>query len=167
MRKKITVLCVVCFITSLTTFAAGPHQFGAGINYWKLQDRPSGYDKDGFSYYGLYRYNPKLWGYEIDLEYYPEDSIFSDSDAVWEPQAYVLVGKWVYGAAGVGWQFGESKLPNAPTYYLKAGFNFSIFPFMKLDINAQYKYQKLKDFEEDKDVNVDAITVGAALSIAL
>jgi hypothetical protein len=165
MRK--TLLFILCFTTGLTSFAAGPHQFGAGMNYWKLNDRPSSYDKDGFSYYGLYRYNRGFWGYEIDLEHYPEDSIFSNSDAVWEPQAYILVGKWIYGAAGVGWQFGESELPSSPTYYLKAGLNFSVFPFMKLDINAQYKYQKLKDFETDKNESVDAVTVGASLNIAL
>jgi len=166
MRTKILVLSIVCCITTLTAFAAGPHQLGAGINYWQLQDQPSGYDKDGFSYYGVYRYTPELWGYEIDFEYYPEDSIFSGSDAVWEPKAYALVGKWIYGAAGIGWQFGESELPSSPTYYLKAGFNFSFFPFLKMDINAQYKYQKLKDFESDKDVNIDAVVVGAALSFA-
>jgi hypothetical protein len=167
MSKKVILSFACLIIISATTFAAGAHQFGLGVNYWELQDRQSGYDKDGFSYYGSYRYNPKLWGYMINLEHYPEDTLFRSSNEVWEPQAYALIGKWIYGAAGIGWRFGESKLPETPTYYLKAGLNFSIFPLLKVDINAQYKYQKLKEFDRDRDVSADAVTVGVALSMAL
>jgi hypothetical protein len=171
MRTNIQVLLTACFITTLATFAEAqeqvakvPKQLGIGINYWRLNDRPGRYEKSGFSYYASYRSLPSFWGYEINLEYYPEDTVFTDSDAVWEPQAFVIIGTEFYGAAGVGWQFGESNLPNSPTYSFKAGYNFDFLSFLKMDINAQYKYHKLKDFDSGKKIDANSFGLGAAIS---
>ena len=166
--KRYAAIGIIFLAMSSTMLAAGPHQFGLGLNFWNTSNEPIDYDSSGISYVGTYRYTPGLWGVEANVEYYPEDSIYTDNDVVWEPQVLFVVGSWIYGAAGIGWPMGDNEIANKPAAYLKAGVNFSLLPFIKLDISGKYKYQRLKDFSDNnKKHTVDGFIVGVSLNIAL
>jgi hypothetical protein len=166
--KKYFAIGIMFLVMASTSFAGKTHQFGLGVNFWDTTDEPIDYDSSGMSYFGTYRYTPGLWGIEANLEYYPEDSVYTDNDVVWEPQALFVIGSWIYGAAGIGWPIGDSEIANQPAAYLKAGLNLSILPLVKLDISGKYKYQRLKDFSDNnKKHTVDGFVIGASINIAL
>ena len=143
---------------------AGEHILGIGANYWQtVDDIDFGeIDNSGLSTVVAYTYRPGgLIGFEFDVEYFGEGFAGTNRDVI-SPQAYVVVGRNFYVAAGIGTNY-SSDLEDEfsdPYYAAKMGINFSLLPHLGLDVNANYRFDAWGDLDE---VDTDTVFLGALL----
>jgi hypothetical protein len=163
-------------LTGLAAFAlaavparAGEHRIGIGYHYFETVDRihsPSGVDDKGHSVVFSYQYLPGgLLRFEGDLERYA-DGYSGSTTTAWAPQAYVLLGRGVYGGVGVGItksDFANGDTWSSPWYAAKVGLDLLLLPKIHLDINANYRNNA---FNELGHASTDAVTLGASLRLA-
>jgi len=142
----------------------GNNQFGVGVHYWTtvknidVQD----IDKNGFSYLAMYQYHYGWVGIEADLEWFQKGFGGATQD-IYQPQAYLILGKVIYAAAGIGGYYTDGKLADNPFYAFRAGLDIPLLPILHLDINANYRFENWDDLStEGKSVDTDTITLGAA-----
>jgi hypothetical protein len=173
MRKTISfavVAFVLAWLAAVPAAQAASHRLGVGANYWKtISDLDSTdvthINEDGLSWLASYQYAPKgIFKIEVDLEYYP--SLAVDGKTFWSPEAFVLVGGTIYAGAGIGTYYSDGVFNKTPFYMLRAGLDFSILPFLSLDINANYRFDDWSSFSTN-DLDTDTIRLGAALRFAL
>lgn len=133
-------------------------QIGVGAHYWvALDNLDTDFDDNALSYYVSLRYNPSLWGVEVNVEYYPKETLFRKE--AYEPQVFFILGSTLYGGIGVGWLYSDSDWADDPTYAFKAGFNIKLMDTIALDINANYKFTKFDEIDAD----LSTINLGAAV----
>jgi len=165
MKKILTGLCIAMLaIGSLPAWAGGAHRIGGGANYWtSVEDiDDSDVDEDGFSYLVSYQYRPGLLGLGIDAEMMP-DRYGEDTYA---PQAYLILGKGLYAAAGVGILLVDDEWAEDPFYSLRAGIDLELLPSIYLDINANYRFNETTDLEASTtDIDTDTVFLGAAVRL--
>lgn len=169
MRTK-ALSIVLCF--GLLGFAAGAmaadddNRLGVGAHYWTTVKNIDlhNVDEDGFSFMGTYQYWPSLIGLELDVEWFKSGFAGTDKD-VYEPQAYLLVGGLIYGAAGIGAYYSDNDWGDKPFYALRAGLNLELLPRLYLDLNANYRFEDWSGLK-GSDIDSDTITVGAAARVA-
>ena len=144
------------------------NQFGVGVHYWTTVKNidVNDVDKNGFSYLAMYQLHYGWVGIEADLEWFQKGFGGSDKD-VYQPQAYVILGKVIYAAAGIGGYYTDGKLADKPFYAFRAGLDIPLLPILHLDINANYRFENWDDLSTDgKSVDTDTITLGAAARLA-
>ncbi|MFT5697609.1 MAG: hypothetical protein ACI8ZB_000457 [Desulforhopalus sp.] len=169
MQKLVQTLLFIGLITMTATGAlAGDHRIGGGANYWvAIDDIEVGdnkLDDDGLSFFGSYQYWPGLFGLEVDVEFQPDRF---DESAI-SPQAYLLVGKGIYGGIGIGTTYTDGDFVDEPFFALKAGFNIELLPGIYGDIYGTYRFNDTADFDnEDTDIDTDTVFLGLAVRIAL
>lgn len=147
---------------------AADHFLGGGLEYWRTVDGlpgtgdVEGIEDDGSSWVLSYQYRPAgLFRFELDLEYF-EDGFAGSTETAIAPQAFVLVGKGIYGGIGAGFTFSDG-LDNDvsdPFYMGRLGFEFSLLGPIKLDLHATYRFDDW-DQLEDIDLDTDTYTFGA------
>ena len=144
------------------------HQLGVGVHYWTtvknidVQD----IDKNGFSYLAMYQYHYGWVGIEADLEWF-QKGFGGASQDVYQPQAYLILGKVIYAAAGIGGYYSDGKLADNPFYAFRVGLDIPLLPILHLDINANYRFENWDDLStEGKTVDTDTVTLGAAARLA-
>jgi hypothetical protein len=172
MRKilvfAVAALCLA-WLTSVPAALAGTHRLGAGANYWKTisdleVEDATDIDESGLSWLASYQYVPAgIFKLEIDLEYYPN---LAGEETLWSPEFFVLVGGTIYAGAGIGVYYDGEVFNDTPFYMLRAGLDFTILPFLSLDINANYRFNDWDSFDTD-DLDTDTIRLGAAIRFAL
>ena len=148
--------------------AAGDHQVGVGAHYWKALDDidTKDVDEDGFSYAAMYRYRYDWIGLEAGVEYFKK-GFGGAGEAVYQPQAYLLVGKVLYAGAGIGGYYTDGEWGDKPFYALRAGLDIPILPILHLDIQAHYRFEEWSDLSDKaKDIDTDTVTLGAAARLA-
>ena len=141
-------------------------RLGAGAHYWttvKNIDVDS-IDKHGFSWLGTVQYWPSWIGIEADVEWLQKGYAGAAKD-VWSPQAYLIVGKTLYGAVGIGGYYSNGEWNNKPFYAFRIGADLEVLPHVHLDINANYRFEDWSKLNTS-DVKSDTITLGAAARIA-
>ncbi|HEY8241718.1 MAG TPA: hypothetical protein VIH35_09740, partial [Kiritimatiellia bacterium] len=81
------------------------------------------------------------------------------------PQAYLFLGKVIYGGAGIGIGYYDGDFADDPNYYLRAGLDLEFIPGIFLDVSARYVVQDIEEVEDEVDDNVDTdtVTLGANL----
>ena len=144
-----------------------PHRLGIGAHYWTTVDNidDDNFDEDGIAWLASYQFWPSLIGLELAVEWLDKGFGGSDDD-VFLPQAYLLVGGWIYAAAGIGGYYSDGDLADDPFYALRAGLNLNILPSIYLDINANYRFENWDDLrDDDTDIDEDTITLGAAVRL--
>ncbi len=164
-RSLLLVAVSIILLASLATapVAAGEHRLGFGVHYWKsVEDFADelDVDEDGLAYIGSYQYYPGgILGFEFDLEYFDAGFAGATSE-VWSPQAYVIVGKGLYAGLGVGSNYADNFTDSFsdPFFAAKAGFNLPLLPHLRLDMNANYRFD---DWSELDQASSDTITLGA------
>ena len=167
MRIRILGL-LVCLIILCAAGARAGGRVGAGVTYWyALKDIDFGdFDRNGASWFLSYQSRGAyLIGWEADFEMMPEGFMASPKK-VYAPQAYVIAGTSLYGAAGIGWYYSDGDWADEPFYVLRAGMELTLLPTIYLDLSANYRFTKwgsLKD--EDVNVDTDTIMLGAALRL--
>ncbi len=157
---------LVCLIV---VSAAGAHaggRVGAGVTYWyALEDIDFGdFDRNGASWFLSYQSRGAyLIGWEADFEMMPE-GFMASPEKVYAPQAYVIAGTSLYGAAGIGWYYSDGNWADQPFYVLRAGMELTLLPTIYLDLSANYRFTKWGNLK-DEDIDTDTIMLGAALRL--
>ncbi|MFH1477087.1 MAG: hypothetical protein ABIH24_06330 [Verrucomicrobiota bacterium] len=144
------------------------NQVGVGVHYWTTVKNidVNDIDKNGFSYLVMYQYHYGWVGIEADLEWFQKGFGGAGQD-VFQPQAYLILGKVIYAAAGIGGYYSDGKLADNPFYAFRVGLDIPLLPILHLDINANYRFENWNDLSTDgKSVDTDTITLGAAARLA-
>ena len=147
--------------------AESPHQIGVGAHYWHTLDNidVDEVDEDGVSWIASYQYKPGYLGLGLDLEW-KEEGIAGSPESVYEPQDYLILGKDLYGAAGIGGYYFDGDFAEDPFYFFRAGVDLEVVPSLHLDIHAVYRFEKWDDVNADEsDIDTDTVTLGAALRL--
>jgi hypothetical protein len=141
-------------------------RLGAGANYWTTVKNldVATIDKHGYSLLGTVQYWPSWIGVEADLEWFKHGYAGAAQD-VWAPQAYLILGKTLYGAVGIGGYYSGSTWANNPFYAFRVGVDFEVLPRIHLDINGTYRFQDWSSLNTS-DVKSDTIMIGAAARVA-
>jgi len=161
--KKLLVLLLSVLLFSVAA-SAQTHRIGAGANYWVAVDDIDidDIDENGFSYLASYQFRPTLVGLQVDVEFLPD--LFGE-DAV-APAAYVIAGKAIYAAAGVGIINSDGDWADDPFFAFKAGLDLEVIPMVFLDISASYRFNPDIDIEDAvDDIDTDTVFLGAAARI--
>ena len=162
------MLCLSLLALAMTARAGenDNNRLGVGAHYWTTVDNLEDHDVDrrGFSWLGSYQYWPSLLGVELDVEWFPEGYAGAVKD-VYQPQAYLLVGKAIYAAAGIGGYYSDGDWGDKPFYALRAGLNLELLPSLYLDINGNYRFEDWSNLN-GSDIDTDTITLGAAARLA-
>jgi len=168
---------LIVLMLAALTWAASPRRaaadssIGFGIHSWRTVDdlRSEGFDhirRSGVSYLLSYQYSPgALLKFELDGEYFGQGFGGSTHYAI-SPQAFVLVGGFVYGGVGIGTIYSKDFANDfsSPFYVARAGVNLHLLPRFTLDVNANYHFHA---FNELKGVNTGTVTLGAIARIHL
>lgn len=143
------------------------HEFGAGMQYWKVLDDidVTNIDDSGFSYFVNYRY--RFHGplrFELVMERLPDRF----GEGAYAPQAFLLVGNQIYAGAGAGAIYTNGSFADEPFYALKAGVSLPLPLWLRLDLSAQYRFNDFADLrDEDRKIGTDTIFIGGALRLTL
>jgi opacity protein-like surface antigen len=146
--------------------AAGT-SIGAGLNYWHaLKNIDFGnFDRNGSSWFLSYQSRGDyLVGWEADFELLP-DGFMASPERVYAPQAYVILGRSITAAAGIGWYYTDGEWADQPFYALRAGVEFMLIPKVSLDVMGNYRFTDWGNLN-GKDINTDTIVLGAAVRLA-
>jgi hypothetical protein len=165
MKKLLNILLPAMLLSF--TFAAAPSvqagtRIGGGIHYLRtvgdIKDSP-GLDPNDVGIMGSILFTGTLLRLEGDVEAIPD---FGGSDKVmWQPQAYAMIGDFIYGGVGVGIGYFDGDWQTNPFYALRAGVDF-FAGGLDLDVFASYRFQKSSDLRYLGD-NLNSITFGALL----
>lgn len=145
---------------------AADHRIGGGVNYWVALDDVdvSDVDDDGFSYLVSYQYWPGLLGLEVDLEILPDRF----GETALAPQAFVLIGRNVYGGAGIGMQYRDGDFADEPFFAFRAGLNLELLPGVWGDFYGTYRFNDSTDLDDEAtDIDTDTVFLGAMVRLAL
>ena len=163
MKKYAFFLLLFC----LATAASAQHRAGLGVNYWRAVKnvKIDDIDKSGMSYLLTYQWKPSLIGVQADFEVLPD---YFGKDA-YAPAAYLVVGSFIYAAAGLGMTHLDGGWADDPFLALKVGVDIGL-PFVHLDVHANYRVNgKLREIDlgdELKKIGSDTVFLGAALRFA-
>jgi opacity protein-like surface antigen len=165
MKKVLVWMLVFGFAVGLTTARAqeDAHRIGVGVNYWfALDDLDSDIDENGFSYLASYQWRPSVIGLQLDFEMLP-DRFGEDAYA---PAAYVIFGKAIYAAAGVGIVNQDGDWADDPFFALKAGLDLNILANLYVDIAVSYRFDADTQLDDAvDDISTDTLFLGAALRL--
>lgn len=168
-----TWFATLAAVAALTTFggiaqaAESGHQFGVGAHYWTTIDKidVDNVDEDGVSWLATYQYKPGYLGLGLDLEW-KEKGFGGSPETVYEPQAYLILGKDLYAAAGVGGYYFDGDFAEDPFYFFRAGVDLEVVPSLHLDLHAVYRFEKWDDLDtESSNIDTDTVTLGAAIRL--
>ena len=168
MRFVILLAVASCVLTTAGTCPAhGETRLGGGIHYVRtlgdIKD-DSRFDNDAYNIMGSLQFSGGLLTLEADVEWIPN---YGGSDkSLWQPQAYLLLGGFIYGGVGIGIGHFDGEWQNDPFYALRAGVDFPLGP-LYLDVNVNYRFQSTKVFEDLDEIDTDAVTFSAVVRFEL
>jgi len=143
---------------------------GGGVHYWKaLKDiKLNDIDEDGLAWLASVQLPVgDILQVEGTLEVYPE-GFAGQKKTSYAPQAALVIGRGLYGAAGIGIAYADGDFADDPFYVFRAGFNIELLPNLYLDLNAQYRFMQWEDLEDkDNKVSADTIMLAALLRLKL
>jgi hypothetical protein len=151
--------------------AAADSSLGFGLHSWRtVKDlRHEGFGnirRSGVSYLLSYQYSPgALLKFELDAEYFDKGFGGSTHYAI-APQAFVLVGGFVYGGVGIGTIYSKDFSNNfsSPFYAARVGLDLHLLPRFSVDVNANYHFHA---WNELKGVSTGTVTLGALARLRL
>jgi hypothetical protein len=154
--------------------SGGWFQIGVGAHYWHTLEQiqsESSLSRDGIAWALSTRILPQYWIHlAAEVEQFPDEFVAgSGKDAeTYAPAGYLVVGKGLYGAVGIGGYYTDGTFGNEPFYALRAGLMTVVLPSLWIDVHANYRFANanVDDLDQElKKVNADTITLGAALRI--
>ncbi len=174
MTKKAPIAALVLAVLGWAAAArpaAADSSIGFGLHAWRTVDdlRSEGFSgirRSGVSYLLSYQYSPgALIKFELDGEYFAKGFGGSTHYAI-APQAFVLVGGFIYGGIGIGTIYSKdfSNDFSSPFYAARAGLNLHLLPRFDLDVNANYHFHA---FNELRGINTGTVTLGAVARIGI
>ena len=137
------ILCLGLLTIATSVWADDDaNTLGVGAHYWTALKNIDVHNVDdrGFSYLASYQYWPSWVGLEGDVEWFKSGYAGAVKD-VYEPQAYLLVGGFIYGAVGIGGYYSDDTWGSNPFYSFRAGLDLKVLPHVHLDINGNYRFE--------------------------
>lgn len=162
--KKWLVLILAGAIWQVAGAAQAEHRLGLGANYWVALDdiKINDIDEDGLSYLLSYQWRAALLGVQADLEILPD--LFGKDGVA--PAAYVVVGRTLYAALGIGMIHLAGGWADDPFVALKVGLDIELLPSLYVDLSASYRYngtiRELDVDDELKKIDTDTVFIGLA-----
>lgn len=143
--------------------AAAELRLGGGIHYLHtlgdIKDSEE-FDENAIGIMASATYGFAMLRVEGDVEFIPD---FGGSDeAMWQPQAYALLGDLIYGGIGTGIGYIDGDWQSQPFFALRAGVDF-VLAGLDLDAFASYRFQKEEDLKALGSDDLDTITFGALI----
>lgn len=143
-------------------------EIGVGANYWvAIEDAADeSFDEDGIGWMISTRYMATpYFGIGLELERSPDNYVQFD-EPIYCPAAYLIVGKGLYAALGVGTYFYDGEFYEDVFYALRAGIKAELLPSIILDINVNYRVDEWSGIRNvDDDIDTDNVILGAALRL--
>lgn len=164
MLKRFTVLFILVAViipaSGYLSSARCQHQLGGGIHYLEtlgdIKDVPE-WDSSSIGYIISYRYKMPLIKFEFDLEWVPD---YGGSDkTLSQPQMWLIVGGWIYGAGGIGGSYIDGAWLDNPFYGLRLGVDLTLAG-LNVDGFTSYQFQSTQVFEDIDQKDLDEITFG-------
>jgi len=154
----------VSWVGSAVDEAQCGHRFGGGLHYLRtvgdIKDEPE-WDPDAIGILASYQFSPPLLlTLEFDVEWLPNYG--GTDESMIEPQAWVLIGGFLYGGGGIGIGYINSDWQENPFYALRAGVNLVLLS-LNLDVFATYRFQSTGELEDFGTKDLDTITLGAVV----
>lgn len=170
MRRMVCLLAVAGALVGLVQSAEAEvdHRIGVGVHYWKKVGdiELDAIEEDGLGWMLTYQLRPEsLLKFEFDLEQLPEAFGGLDKE-VYAPQAYVLIGGWLYGAVGVGVYYSDGDFADNPFYAFRVGLDIPLLPFLYVDGNINYRFEDWDELDGE-DIDEDTLEVGVAVRLQL
>ena len=170
MHKR--TLSAILFAVGAICCHGGEHRVGFGARYWiSVEDVDIDHiDRTGLAYCATYQYRTDTalqLGIAAELEQLPEDYAAS-GEHVYTPQAYLVAGRDLYGALGVGAYFSDGEFSDDLFYALRAGVDLELLPKLYLDLHADYRFENFEDLVNgDLEFESDTIFLGAAIRLGI
>jgi hypothetical protein len=165
----VVVAAALALLCGATAHAETSSRIGLGFHYWKaLKDVDADdVDEDGLAWLISYKLVPSsLLNFQADIEMLPDGYAGSDKK-VFAPQVSVVVGSSFYGAVGIGMLYSDGDFGEDPFYALRAGADFQLLPKLFGDLNVNYRFENWDYSEVKSNIDVDTLTLGAVLRLAL
>ncbi|MDA0323086.1 MAG: hypothetical protein O2923_10280 [Verrucomicrobia bacterium] len=164
----IACLALVVALIALPRTSLADSQIGGGVHYWRTIDDIDVHnvDEDGLAWLVSYRFSSEsLFKVHAEVEFLPDD--FGGSpDQVMAPQVYLLGGGGLYAGVGIGIYYADGDFANDPFYAFRAGVEIALMGGVRLDLNANYRFDNIEDISAAVDnVDTDTVTIGAAIRI--
>ena len=164
-------LCLFVVSLILVGALAAPAQagqrIGGGVHYLKtlgdIKDTPD-FDEDAFGFVASYQCDVLIFNVEGDVEWILDYG--GSGKALVLPQAYVLLGDFTYGGAGIGTAYFDGESSSDPFYALRAGVNLRLGG-VDLDAYALYRFFDTDVFEDFGEQNLNSIIFGAQIRFQL
>ncbi len=124
------------------------------------------WDSSFLSYYASYQYEAApMSRIELDIEYVP--GVGPDDEDLWQPQGYFLFGDLLYAGIGMGIAYVDGEWADKPFYALRLGLEIPLADLLFVDINANYRFQKISAVNDLDSDDADQVTFGAAIRVVL
>jgi hypothetical protein len=170
MKKNFIISVLLAFSFSLllsTPPAEADVRIGGGIHYLRtlgdIKDAPE-FDENAIGFMGSVLFTHMMFRLEGDIEIIPDYG--ASEKTMFEPQAYAMIGRFIYGGVGIGIGYLDEGWQSNPFYALRAGVDFYVGG-LDLDVFASYRFQKANDLEHLGSDDLDAITFGALIRFSI
>ena len=164
-------ILALCWAAAARPAVAADSSIGFGIHSWRtVKDlRSEGFEdirRSGISYLLSYQYHlVPLVKLELDGEYF-DKGFGGSTHSAFAPQAFVLVGGFIYGGVGIGTTYSRDFANNfsSPFYAARAGLDLHLVPRFHIDVNANYRFNA---FHELQGATTGTVTLGAVARFTL
>ncbi len=168
MRRSLCLLVVSLVLAgALAAPALAAGKFGGGVHYLNtlgdIKDDDE-FDENALGFLASYQHDFLMLKVEGDVEWILDFG--GTGNALIQPQAYALLGDFIYGGVGIGTGYFDGEWWSEPFYALRAGVDFNLGG-MDLDAYALYRFQNTDVFEDLEDVDLNSITFGAQIRFQL
>ncbi|MCB1182517.1 hypothetical protein KDM41_03715 [bacterium] len=162
MKSLLRLTLVLGLAVLAASPAAAGAKLGGGIHYLKtvgdLKD-VEGFDDSAIGFMGSVAFDGPLLRLEGDVEFIP--SYAGTDELYWSPQAYAMIGQFIYGGVGVGvGHMGGGFGWQDPWYALRAGVRLGLGG-LDLDVFGTYRFEKFGDLEGVTTDDMNSVTLGA------
>ena len=138
-------------------------RFGGGINYMRtlgsIKDNPE-WDENAVQFVGALQYGIPMFKFEGDVGYTPDYG--GTGNGFWQPQAWAMIGGFIYGGLGIGVGYFDGNWADDPFYNLRVGVDLGLGG-LAVDVYATYRFFDTEVIEGLGTQDLDSITFGAIL----
>lgn len=171
LRMLVLGLLVATMLVGTGSNASAESQqwLGGGIHYLRnlgdiSDDGNVDLNQNSFSLLASGKRDFGLLAFDGQLEYIFD--YIGTGEPMWQPSAWLLVGRFIYGGAGIGIGHTDGEWQDNPFYALRAGVDLPLGG-MELDLYASYRFQSAQELKDLTGEDLDSLTFAALLRFGL
>lgn len=166
MKKILVAVCVLFGLNAAAVRADS--SLGLGVRVFRAtDDLPHQFSETGLGGSISWRtYWTDLVGGQVEMDLY-DDGYAGAPQEVVSPQAFLLVGREIYGGVGAGMLFSDGDFSDSPFLVLRAGYQKALEDWVSLDLNVSYEYAEWDGVNKfDESADSDMLVFGAGVRMA-